>query len=112
MPKRPVHMPLWSVVVLCVMATFGPLASIVASIQIADRNAAELIDRYEADQQRVERQVEQEKLRTQAEAKAVYCRVFSTQIDALDNAQTESGEAARQGWIDLYKLAECQPPRK
>jgi hypothetical protein len=94
------------------MATFGPIASITASVRISQGNSAELVRRYEADQRAIEAKVEAEKQKASQEARRVYCGVFSTQIDALSDPSTETGERARQGWIDLYKLAECQPPRK
>lgn len=101
MPRRPVHLPLWSVVVLCVMATFGPILSITAAVQISNKNAAELVQRYEADQQMA-----------RAAAKAIYCTLFAVQIDALTPPQAPTAARVRDAWLAIYELAQCQPPRK
>lgn len=101
MPRRPVRLPLWSVIVLVVMATIGPFLSVVASVQISNGKAAELVRRYEADQEA-----------TRAAAKAVYCTLFAVQIDALDSAPSGTATKVRDAWLAVYGLAQCQPPRK
>lgn len=99
--KSTVQVPRYWVLlgVLCVF--LSPVLSFVASIQIADRNAEQLVKRYERDQ-----------AASRAQNRAVYCSVFSSQLDAFDSATTPTGQASRRAWLDLYELVDCQPERK
>jgi hypothetical protein len=42
----------------------------------------------------------------------VICAVFGSQADAFEDATSVAGQKARKAWLDLYKLARCEPPRK
>lgn len=100
-PRRPIHMPLWSVVVLAFFSISGPILSITASVSIANHNSQRLIQRYEADQ-----------AATQNANRTIYCVLFGSQIDALEDSTTPIGQASRRAWLAVYKLARCQPERK
>lgn len=100
MPKV-VQLPRYRFWVLVLAAVLGPPLSIFASVQIANNNSEQLIERYRADRA------------TQAETnKRLYCALFASQMDALEDASTPAGRASYQAWLDLYKLVQCQPIRK
>lgn len=101
MPRRPITVPLYALLALVLAAVSGPPLSIYASVQIANRNAEELVERYQRD-----RAVSAEQNRV------IYCTLFGTQLDAFEDATSPAGRASRAAWLDLYKLARCQPERK
>jgi hypothetical protein len=100
MPQRVVSVPLYAVLVLAFAAFLGPPVSMVASIMVANRNSEQLIERYRADRA------------AQTEANRVlYCTLFETQLDAFKDATSPAGKASYAAWLDLYRLARCEPPR-
>lgn len=102
-PRRAVHLPLYGVLVLVFAAVLGPVLSIWASVQIAERNAAELLQRYQVDQ-----------VRTEAANRSIYCTLFKVQLDAFDEQPPSSatGVAIQEAWLAIYRLARCEPPRE
>jgi hypothetical protein len=112
MPKRPVHIPLYALLVLVLAAVSGPPLSIYASVQIAETRANALVERYERDQAANAALVAAEKAKQAEESRRLSCALFSAQIEAFDTAVTSAGKASLQAWEDLYKLAKCQPSRK
>ena len=101
MPRRPVHVPLWGVVVICLAAFVGPILSITASTRIARHNSETLIQQYRIDQARQTEQTRQ-----------LSCALFGSQLDAFESAESETGRASYRAWLDLYRLAKCQPERR
>lgn len=100
-PFKIIQLPRYRFWVLVLAAILGPPLSIYASVQIANNNSEQLIERYRADRQ------------AQAEAnKQLYCALFASQIDALEDVSSAAGQASRRAWLDLYKLVQCQPIRK
>lgn len=75
-------------------------ATIAISVRLADDNARELVQRYEAD-----------KAATAEANRRLYCALFASQVDAYEEAQSPVGEKAYQAWLDLYRLARCTPAR-
>lgn len=97
---RKITVPVRWIVVLAFAAVSGPILSIYASVQIAQRNSAALIEKYEADRSA-----------QRAETKRLSCALFSSQLGAFDNAESPTGQQSRQAWLDLYRLAQCEPRR-
>ena len=76
------------------------VASAVISTSLADRNARDLVARYEADK------------RATGEAnRAFYCALFTSQLNAFDDATSPAGKESYDGWLGVYRLAKCEPIR-
>jgi hypothetical protein len=101
MPRRPVHIPLYALLVLVLAAVSGPPLSVYASTRIAKKNSAELVDQYRADQAAASNA-----------NRTIYCVLFDSQIRAFEDATTETGQESYRAWLAVYKLAQCQPTRK
>lgn len=81
----------------------SPVLSIVASVQIAERNSERIV----ADQKRTE-------AAATAEARRVACAFFTLNLDVYDETPptTPTGRNLRQTYLEFYQLSGCQPPRK
>ena len=99
-PRKTVTVPAYWVAVVMISIAAMLVASAVISIALADRNARELVARYEADK------------RASAEAnRQFYCALFGSQLDAFDEAKTPAGRKSYDGWLGVYRLAKCEPAR-
>ncbi len=98
--RRQIVMPAWAVAVASATVLALCALTLVAGIAIANQNAANLIERYQADQ-----------TRTQEANRAVYCTLFRRQADVFAEAETPTGKAAYQAWLELYRSARCVPAR-
>ncbi len=99
--RKVIVLPVYTVAVALVTVLAFCGITLATAVSISDRNAATLIDRYQAD-----RASEQEKDRL------FYCAVFGSQADAFADAASPTGQAARKAWLDLYGRAQCAPPKK
>jgi hypothetical protein len=99
-PQRVIVMPAYAVGLACltVLALLG--LTLWAGLAIAEGNAKELLDRYEAD-----------KVASQEQTRQLSCRLFGSQLDAFDEARTPAGKASHAAWLDLYRVAHCTPTR-
>lgn len=99
-PRRVVVVPVyWLAVVMFTVAAMVAVSAFI-SVSVADRNARELVARYEAD-----------KRATAAANQQFYCALFGSQADAFETATTPAGRASYKAWIDLYGLVGCLPAR-
>lgn len=103
MPRRPVHIPLYAVIVLVVGSILGPVLSITASVKIAERNTAEIVA-----------QQEQAKAEAREQSRLLVCAFFSAQLDVWDETPptTAAGKNLRQTNLEFYTASKCQPPRR
>lgn len=103
MIRRPIQVPLYGVLVVCLVAALGPLGSMFASIAIANNNAA-----------KQQRERDAEAARIAAASRATVCAWFSAWLDTWDEAPptTEAGKKVRVKTLELYELSKCQPIRK
>lgn len=99
-PRRVVVVPVYWVAVAMITVAAMVVVSAVISVALADRNARQLVARYEAD-----------KRATAAANQQFYCALFGSQADAFEDATTATGRASRKAWLDLYELAQCRPVR-
>jgi hypothetical protein len=111
MIRRPVYIPLYAVLILVFAAFTGPPLSVYASVLIANRNSTELVRRYQADQAALAAKAAADRAAQSEETRKLYCTLFSTQLDAFEEATSPAGQASYKAWLDLYKLARCEPPR-
>lgn len=98
--RRVVVVPLYtiSVAIATVLLLCG--LTLWAGVAISRRNAAALVAQNEAD-----------KLAAQQANRTVYCKLFGSQLDAFEDAQSPAGKASRQAWLDVYRLVRCTPTR-
>src|SRR4051812_35797180 len=101
--QRGAHVSLYWIIVGTVVIFGSPLVSILAAVQIADRNAEHVI----AEQKRVE-------AASIAEAKRVACDFFSVNLDVYETTppSTDTGRNLRQAYLEFYQMSGCQPTRK
>lgn len=101
--QRVVRVPLYALLVGVLVTVASPLLSILASVQIAERNAARSI----AEQRRTE-------AAARTEARRLTCAFFALNLDVYDETPpaTAVGRNLRQTYLDFYRLSECQPARK
>lgn len=93
--------PVYWVAVIMISVAAMVVTSAVISTALADRNARDLVARYEADK------------RATGEAnRQFYCRLFASQLDAFSDASSAAGRKSYEGWLGVYELARCEPPRK
>jgi hypothetical protein len=100
-PRRVVVVPVYWAAIVMVTVAVMVVASAVISVGLADRNARDLVARYEAD-----------KRATAATNQQFYCALFGAQADAFADATTATGRASLKAWLDLYELARCMPARQ
>lgn len=102
-PQRVVRVPLYALLIGVLITVASPLLSILASVQIAERNAERII----AEQRRTE-------AAARAESRRLTCTFFALNLDVYDETppSTPVGRNLRQTYLDFYRLSECQPPRK
>lgn len=90
-------------IVLVVGCTLGPALSIGASVTIAKKNTANMLQ-------------EQEKAReaARAESRRLVCAFFSAQLDAYDETPptTPAGKNLRKTNLEFYLNSGCIPPRE
>lgn len=99
-PRRVVVVPVYWVAVAMLSVAAMLVCSAVISIALADRNARDLVERYEADK------------RAAAEAnRQFYCALFASQLDAFADASSPAGRKSYDGWLGVYRLAKCTPER-
>jgi hypothetical protein len=103
MPKRPVHLPLYAVVILVLGSTLGPVLSITASVKIAEHNTAVAVARQE-----------QAKAEAREQSRLLVCAFFSAQLDVWDETppMSAAGKNLRKTNLEFYTASGCQPPRK
>jgi hypothetical protein len=102
-PQHVVRVPLYALLVGLLVTVASPLLSILAAVQIAERNAERTI----AEQRRTE-----EAART--ESRRLTCTFFALNLDVYDQTppSTAVGRNLRQTYLEFYRLSECQPARK
>jgi hypothetical protein len=102
-PQRVVRVPVYALLVGVAVMVVSPLLSILASVQIAERNAERVI----AEQQKTE-------VAARAEARRVACVFFALNLDVYDQTPPSmpTGRNLRQTYLEFYRLSGCQPPRK
>ncbi len=93
--------PWYTTVVTVVSVLAICLLTLAASVAIANANAKQQLARYEAD-----------KVATQEANRVLYCKVFGSQLDAFAEATSPAGRESYAAWLDVYKLARCQPARR
>lgn len=93
----------YAIIVAIVVVIGSPVLSILASVQIAERNAERIV----AEQKRTEAVAA-------AEARRVACVFFALNLDVYDQTppSTPTGRNLRQTYLEFYRLSGCQPPRK
>lgn len=82
------------------MVTVGLVAvvTVVISVALANQNARDLVARYERD-----------KAATAEANRAIYCALFGSQLKAFEDAQSDVGRESYRAWLNLYRLARCEP---
>ncbi len=99
-PLKVIPVPVYWAAVAMVGVALALVASVVISVTIAKQNSREVLAQYQADQRAA-----------QAADRRFYCAVFGRQADVFSEAQTPTGRAAYQAWLDLYRFAACEPAR-
>lgn len=97
MIRRVVQVPVYLLIVGMAVMIASPLASIFASVQIAERNAEQVRAKQQA---------------AQVVATRLACEQFGRLIDAFDDATTPIGREVRGVYVFLYTLIRCEPPRR
>ncbi len=105
---RAVVLPLYWLVVGAVTCLLSPVAAVAVSVNVNNRTMAAAERQRTAAQQEADRQAEA----IRREQRKVTCSLAASQLDAFAEAQSPPGKASYQAWLDLYRLAECQPIRK
>jgi hypothetical protein len=102
-PQRVVRVPLYALLIGVLITVASPLLSMLASVQIAERNAERIV----AEQRRTE-------AAARAEARRVACVFFALNLDVYDQTppSTPTGRNLRQTYLEFYRLSECQPARR
>lgn len=99
-PRKTIAVPVYWLAIIMLSVAAMVVASTVISTALADRNARELVARYEADKA------------ASAEAnRQFYCALFGSQLDAFAGATTPTGKKSYEGWLGVYRIARCQPLR-
>ena len=99
-PQRVIVMPAYAVALACFTALAVLGLTLWGGIAIANANARQLLDTYEAD-----------KVTSQEQTRQLSCRLFGSQLDAFAEAESPAGKASYEAWLDLYRVAHCTPPR-
>lgn len=101
--QRVVRVPLYALIVGVALTVVSPPLSILASVQIAERNAEHVI----AEQQKTE-------ATARVEARRVACDFFALNLDVYDQTppSTATGRNLRKTYLEFYRLSGCQPLRK
>lgn len=99
--RRPIHVPLYVLLVIVATMVVSPILSIVASVRIAENRA----EQTRAEQAAVDRKVK-------AEGTRLACEQFGRVADAVDQAQSPAGREVRAVYVFLYNLINCVPPKK
>ena len=92
----------WLIVGMATMV-LSPLLSIFASVTIAERNA-----------ERTQLRQEQAQAQAQVESRKVVCAWIATNLDVFDETPPTgaAGRNLRVRYLELYRISQCQPPRK
>jgi hypothetical protein len=98
--RRVIVLPVYTVGVALLTVLLFCGVTLGAAVRISNGNAKDLIDRYEADKQQ-----------TAAANKGFYCALFGSQLAAFEDATSPAGRQSYQAWLDIYRLAKCQPVR-
>lgn len=99
-PRKVVTVPVYWLAIAMISVAAMVVASSVISTALADRNARELVARYEAD-----------KSATSEANRQFYCALFASQLDAFGDAETPTGRKSYDGWLGVYRLVKCEPAR-
>jgi hypothetical protein len=100
--RHEVRVPIYWLMVGIAVVFLSPIASIWASVRIAQNNTRRII----AEQQRTQ-------LAAKEEARRVACSFFSASLDAYLETPptTATGRNLRETYLEFYRLSGCQPPR-
>jgi len=100
---RVVRIPLYWVIVGVFLTVASPILSVMASVNIAERNSEQII---------LQREKQREAARQ--EARSITCAFLTASLDAYEETPpvTPTGRNLRQKYVDLYEYTGCQPPRK
>jgi hypothetical protein len=95
----------WLVPAILVMV-LSPIASVLASVQIAQNNARHI-------QQQAEQRQAVAEAKAAEKARVLACQFFGSNLDVYDETPptTAAGRNLRDTWIKLYNLSHCQPVR-
>jgi len=92
-PAYTVGVTIVTVLALCLLTLWG-------GVTISNNNASRLLAKYEAD-----------KVAAEQANRGLYCELFQSQMNALDDAKSDAGKASYKAWLAVYRLVQCQPVR-
>lgn len=100
--RREVRVPIYWLMVGVAVAFISPLASIWASVKIANSN-----------RERAEHVAQLAQTEAREEARLRACGLFTALLDSYVEAPpgTETGRKVQETYLSFYKLNRCQPPR-
>lgn len=100
--ERVLYIPVKWLVPAIMVTVLSPIFSVIAAVKIQERNAAEA-DRKAAAAVAAQRE----------ESRKAYCSFFARILAGYeeDPPRSTAGQNVANAWRDLYKLANCQPPR-
>lgn len=98
-----IPIPRYWILVGAACVFLSPVASVFASVRIANNNSEQLVHRYERDQ-----------AASRAQAIETTCRTFSALLDVYVETPPVSvaGRGVQQAYLDQYKLLGCKPDRR
>jgi hypothetical protein len=91
-PRREIHVPVYWVMVGLLVMLISPVLSMVAAVQIAERNS----------------------IRMATEQRGRSCSLYAALLDAYDEAPpaTATGKNVRKAYLQQYQSRGCSPARK
>ncbi len=88
------RLPTRWLVVAVLTCLLSPVVSVLISVEVNSRTAAE---------------AERQRAAQSQEVRRVVCSVATSQMDAFAEAQSPTGQASYQAWLDLHKISNCPP---
>lgn len=112
--QRGVQVPVYWVVVGVVVMFGSPLLSILAAVQIADRNAEHVVAEQRRTREAAEAAASQATEAAARRARRAVCELFALNLDVYDDTPptTDTGRNLRQAYLNFYQMSGCQPTRK
>lgn len=99
---RVVQIRVYWLVVGIATTLVSPVLAVLASVQIAEANARQIIA-----------QQQQQAAEQRAAARVAYCDLVRTYVELYEETppSTPAGKNAQQTWLGEYRRQGCQPPK-
>jgi hypothetical protein len=111
--RRRINLPLYGLIVVCVVSFLSPFASVFVSVHMSDRATARALRDREEERARADREQAEATARMRENSRKRTCDLFRVFIVPFEEEPptTPAAQAMNKQLLQEYRRLECVPPK-